>query len=160
MSTGERDRRVTRNSGTLRRRVTAPSESDVYDELQCYALAHGDPAFVHQHVVDAWTAQRADEHTKPIALTFALIGLYLHVEKSFSGRQVQQVHMALAQHKRDWPSFALPHERGSVTASQVMAAPAGPERDRAIDTWCASVWDAFLESREAIAELLERDRIV
>ena len=139
---------------------TAPSELDAYDDLQCYTLAHGDPAFVHQHVVDAWTAQRAHEHTKPIALTFALIGLYLHVEKSFSGRQVQRVHMALARHKRDWPSFALPHERGSVTANQVMTAPAGPERDVVIDTWCASVWDAFLESHEAIAELLERERIV
>ncbi len=129
-------------------------ERDAYDELQCYTLAHGDSAFIHQHVVDAWIAQHADERTKSIALTFALVGLYLHVEKGFSGRQVQETHMNLAQHKRNWPSFTLPRERGSITASGVMAKDAGPERDQAIDEWCASVWEAFRESRQAVVELL------
>lgn len=73
---------------------------------------------------------------------------------------MQQAHMALAQHKRSWPSFALPDERGSVTASQVMATPAGPERDQATDAWCASVWDAYRESHKAVAELLEQHGIV
>ncbi len=138
----------------------ASSEQRAYDELQCYTLAHGDPAFVHQYVVDAWTAQHADERTKPIGLTFALVGLFLHVERGFSGRQVQRAHMALARRKSIWPSFALPPERGAMTASQVMASPAGPERDRAIDAWCASVWHAFRGSRPAVAELLERDGIL
>lgn len=133
-----------------------PSEQEAYDELQCYTLTHGDRAFIHQHVVDTWTAQHANERTKPIALTFALVGLYLHIEKGFSGRQVQQTHMALARHKRNWPSFALPQERGSITANVVMAKPAGPERDEAIDAWCASVWAAFRASHEAVAELLEQ----
>ena len=136
-----------------------PSEQGAYDELQCYTLAHADPAFIHQHVVDAWIAQHADERTKPIALTFALVGLYLRLERGLSGRQVQRVHMALARHKRSWPSFALPRDRGSVTASQVIAAPAGPERDKAIDAWCASVWGAFRESRQAVARLLEQQGI-
>lgn len=27
----------------------------MYDELRCYTLGHGDPAFLHQHVVvNAW----------------------------------------------------------------------------------------------------------
>jgi hypothetical protein len=132
------------------------SEQEAYDELQSYTLALSDRGFIHQHVVDAWAAQHADERTKPIALTFALVGLYLHVEKGFSGRQVQRTHMALARHKRSWPSFTLPHERGSITASLVMAKQAGPERDQAIDAWCASVWAAFRESRQAVAELLEQ----
>jgi hypothetical protein len=136
------------------------SERDAYDELQCYTLAHGDPAFIHQHVVDAWAAQHADEQTKPIALTFALVGLYLHVEKGFSGRQVQKTHMQLAQRKRNWPSFPLPRDRGSVNASLVMETAAGPERDQAIHAWCASVWDAFRESHEAVVELLKQHGIV
>src|SRR5688500_4296697 len=53
---------------------------DRYEELCCYTLAHGHAAFIHQHVVDAQAAQAAGEHTKPIAITFALAGLYLHVE--------------------------------------------------------------------------------
>jgi hypothetical protein len=32
-----------------------PSEQDAYDELRCYTLAHRDPSFIHQHVVDAYT---------------------------------------------------------------------------------------------------------
>lgn len=104
-------------------------------------------------------AQHADERTKPIGLTFALVGLYLHVERGFSGREVQRAHMSLGRRKRTWPSFELPRERGSVTARQVMAAAPGPERDRAIDAWCASVWEAFGESRQAVAALLERHGI-
>ncbi len=137
-----------------------PSEHDAYNELQCYTLAHGGGTFIHQHVVDAWAAQQADEQTKPIALTFALVGLYLHLEKEFTGRQVQRAHMALGRHRRGWPAFDLPHDRGSITAGHVIAAPPGPERDQAIDAWCASVWNAFRVSRVAVAELLERHGIL
>src|SRR3954465_2158408 len=119
------------------------SNRDAYHELSCYTLAHGHPSFIHQHVVDAFAAQEADEHTKPIALTFALAGLYLHVEKALSGRQVQLAHMKMARQKRLWPTFALPRERGAITAVDVMQAAPGGERDKAIDAWCASVWGAF-----------------
>ena len=133
-----------------------PAEQNAYDELQCYTLAHRDPAFIHQHVVDAWAAQHADEQTKPIALAFALFGLYLHVEKGLSGRHVQRAHMALARKRDTWPVSALPPGRGAITAAGVMAVAAGPERDAAIDAWCASVWAAFHASHAQIAELLER----
>ena len=142
------------------RKRDGASEQQAYDELQCYTLGHGGPGFIHQHVVDAWAAQHADEQTKPIGLAFALIGLYLHIERGFSGRQVQQVHMKLGQRKQAWPSFPLPRERGSVTAVQVMAAQAGPERDKAIGVWCASVWEAFSDSRRAVAELLKHHGIL
>jgi len=130
------------------------SEQDAYDELRCYTLALGDPSFIHQHVVDAFTAQHADEQTKPIALTFALVGLYLHVKKQHSGRQVQRAHMALARQKRLWPTFPLPHARGSMSAADVMAAPQGVERDQAVHAWCVSVWQAFHESHRTVAEPL------
>jgi hypothetical protein len=97
------------------------TSEDDYNELCYYTLAHRDPSFIHQHVVDAFAAQHADEKTKPIKLTFALVGLYLHVEKQFSGKRVQQVHMDLARQKRPWPSFALPSKRGSQTAADVLA---------------------------------------
>lgn len=127
-----------------------------YEELQCYTLARGDLTFIHQHVVDAWAAQHADADTKPIALTFALVGLYLHVERGFSGRQVQRVHMALSRRSRSWPSFPLPRERGAVTVVEVLAEPPGTPRDRAIDGWCASVWHAFRESHRAVTELVKQ----
>lgn len=130
-----------------------------YDELCAYTLAHGDPAFVHQHVVDAYAAQHAGDGTKPIGLTFALVGLYLHLVQGRTGREVQRVHTLLARQKQPWPAFPLPATRGSITAVDVMAAPPGAERDRAIDRWCASVWDAFRDSHRAVVDLLSRHGI-
>jgi hypothetical protein len=133
---------------------------DAYDELCCYTLTHHDPSFIHQHVVDAFSAQHADEQTKPIKLTFALVGLYLHVERQFSGRQVQRAHMTMAQRKRVWPPFAIPTDRASLTAADVLAAPAGAERDEAIHAWCASVWESYRGCRESVAELVQEYDIV
>ncbi len=87
------------------------SAREAYDELSAYTLTHGDPAFIHQHVVDAFAAQAADDSTKPIALTFALVGLYLHVDRGRTGRRVQLVHMQLAQRKRRWPTWSRPLNR-------------------------------------------------
>jgi hypothetical protein len=129
------------------------AEQDAYDQVRYYTLSLGDPAFIHQHVVDAFVAQHADENTKPIAITFALVGLYLHVEKGFTGQQVQRAHMELAREKRTWPRLELPADRGAMTVVDVAAAPAGAERDRAIHEWCGSVWRAFAAEHTAIAEL-------
>ncbi len=133
---------------------------NLYNELCYYTLAHSDPAFIHQHVVDAFGAQTADENTKPIKLTFALVGLYLHVEEQFTGRQVQLAHMKLGQEKQPWPNFFLPKERGAVTVAMVFAAPAGPERDAMIHRWCVSVWEAFRENRQAVSSLLIKHKII
>src|SRR5436190_14425039 len=91
------------------------SELDAYHELSAYTLTHGDPTFIHQNVVDAWAAQHAVEGGKPIGLTFALVGLYLHLERGFSGRYVQRAHMEMGRRKREWPAFDMPAQRGSMT---------------------------------------------
>jgi hypothetical protein len=135
------------------------SERDLYHKLSYYTLTHPDPAFIHQLIVDAFGAQQANAKTKPIRLAFALIGLYLHVEKDYTGREVQQVHVRLARNRRSWPAFKLPKDRGGVTVSEVVAVPAGPERDAAIERWCRSVWDAFRESHEQVARLLEEEGV-
>jgi hypothetical protein len=127
--------------------------SAAYEELAAYTLTLGDVAFIHQHVVDAFAAQRATEATKPITVAFALIGLYLHVERGFTGRQVQRAHMMLARRSRSWPIFRLPETRGPLTAADVLAAPAGRERDRAISVWCAAVWSAYAEIAPEVAAL-------
>jgi hypothetical protein len=127
---------------------------DAYHELCCYTLAHPGAAFIHQHVVDAFMAQQANAATKPVGLTFALIGLFLHVEKHVTGKDVQRVHMRLGRRRQTWPTWALPAERGTIRPEDVMAAPPGPERDAAIDAWCASVWSAYANHRSAIEDLL------
>jgi len=138
---------------------TTNTDREKYDALCGYTLAHRDPAFVHQHVVDAYVAQRATEHTKAIQLAFSLVGLYLHVERRFTGRQVQRAHMQLARRERAFPSIVVPAGRGSVDVADVMAAAAGPERDAAIDAWCAAVWDAYRENGPAVIEYLRRNGV-
>ncbi len=135
-------------------------DQEAYNELSYYTLSLRDPAFIHQHVVDAYAAQSSGEGDKPIRLTFALVGLYLHVEKQFTGRQVQLAHMKLGERKETWPVFTLPENRGEITVRQVLAATAGPERDEMIHLWCVSVWNAFSGNRETVSSLLKRHGII
>jgi hypothetical protein len=125
-------------------------------ELSYYTLAHPDPAFIHQHIVDAFIAQTAGPDTKPIGVAFALIGLCLYLEKNFTGKQVQLAHMALGRRKREWPKFDLPEVRGEITIADVLNEPAGPQRDAKIREWCASVWQAYSESRQKVLDLLSK----
>jgi hypothetical protein len=129
-----------------------------YEEVYAYTM--GRPGFILQHVVDAFAVQTANAESKPISVVFGLVGLYLHLEKQFSGRQVQKAHMELARKKREWPRVFLPEDRGSMTAADVLAAAAGPERDMAIEDWCRSVWTAFAGSRQTIIALLREYQII
>ncbi len=123
-----------------------------YDEVYVYTM--GRPGFILQHVVDAFAVQTASDQSKPISVVFGLVGLYLHVEKQFTGRQVQEAHMRLGRRKRTWPSVHLPEDRGGMSVVDVLAAPAGPERDKAIHDWCRSVWGACAGNRQTIIALL------
>jgi hypothetical protein len=128
-----------------------------YDEVYVYTM--GRPGFILQHVVDAFAVQTANDKSRPIGVVFGLVGLYLHVEKHFSGRQVQRVHMELGRRKREWPHMHLPNDRGSMAVADVLAATSGTERDMAINNWCRSVWTAFSTNRETIVTLLREYQI-
>lgn len=130
-------------------------ELEAFHALSYYTLAHGNPAFIHQHIVDAFAAQCATAATKPITLVFALIGLYLHVEKQFSGREVQLIHMKLAKTGKTWPALPVPQDRGTITVQDVLAVPEGPDRDQMISEWCSSVWKAYSHLRPTIIDLLD-----
>lgn len=133
------------------------SSQELFDEPAYYTLAQPRPPFVHQLAIDAFTAQRANASTKPIAVVFALLGLYLHVEHRFTGLQVQRVHMHLARCRRQWPNLPLPDQRGPVEVSDVLAAAPGAVRNAMIHEWCVSVWEAWSASRPAIADLARRE---
>jgi Family of unknown function (DUF5946) len=138
--------------------MAMPSNEELFHDLMYYTLAHPDPAFIHQNVVDAYALQTAGETTKNITIVFALIGLYLSVEKNLTGKQVQRAHMQLASGARkSWFRPALPVDRGSIVISDVLAAPPGPQRDAMIRNWCASVWQACSQSRPQIAELAKKE---
>lgn len=128
-----------------------------FDEVYVYTM--GRPGFILQHVVDAFAVQTANQDTKLVGIVFGLVGLYLHLEKQLSGRQVQKVHMKLGRRKRTWPKINLPKDRGSTTVIDVLAVPAGLERDKAIDDWCRSVWTSFGSNRQTIIALLREYQI-
>jgi hypothetical protein len=130
---------------------------EAYDEVYAYTM--GRAGFILQHVVDAYAAQTASAGSKPMGVIFALVGLYLHVERQLSGSEVQKIHMRMGRQKRQWPAITLPRDRGSMTAADVLAVREGHERDRAIDEWCRSVWTAFRDSRQIIVDVLREYHI-
>lgn len=129
----------------------------IYDELSFYTLSLGDAAFLHQNIVDAYAAQHFDEQTKPICITFALIGLYLTLEKGFTGKQVQQMHMRLARQRKQWLKLTQPGATASITVSDVLAAAPGKQRDQAIRDWCAAVWEIWQPQRQIIVDLAQTE---
>ncbi len=137
-------------------------EREKLKELMSWTLTLRDREFIHQHVVDAWAAQHVDENTQPMSVVFALVGLYLHLEKGFTGHEVQRVHMKLAQPqgrgpgRKEWPRFSLPKDRGIVTIGDVMAT-VGSERAAAINRWCRSVWAAWRENHEEVRAWVARN---
>jgi hypothetical protein len=140
------------------KREMKKSDQDLYNELVYYTLDHPDKIyFIHQHVVDAYTAQKADDNTKPIAIIFALAGLYLYVERSYTGKQVQNAHIRMSKNKKIWPAINLPQKRGEITISKVLDAAPGRKRDFMIKSWCNSVWQAFEGSHISIASLVNAE---
>ncbi|MBU6142133.1 hypothetical protein KGO95_03415 [Patescibacteria group bacterium] len=126
------------------------ADQDAYNELSFYTLAHPSVEFIHQYIVDAYAAQHADGLSKPIYLDFALAGLYLHNEKGYSGKEVQQAHVELAKHKERLPRLVPIDTAGAMTVYDVIAVPAGAERDNAIRAWSASVWRAYARLHQQV----------
>jgi hypothetical protein len=133
------------------------SEQKHYDKLCAWSLSRGDAAFVHQLVVDCWAAQHATANSRPISPVFALIGLYLHLEHGYSGRQVQLAHMKLAKNRKQWPKLLPPLERGNFRVEEAFHAQDDAARDEAINRWCASVWESWKDAQPAIRELVKQE---
>jgi Family of unknown function (DUF5946) len=124
------------------------------NELSYYTLAHGAPAFIHQHLVDAYGAQHVRQSKSTIGAAFALAGLYLAVERGFSGRQVQKMHMRMAGASKHWPRFEPPEDVGPLTVADVLKREPGPARDQELVRWCASVWAAWSSEQNRVREMV------
>ena len=123
-------------------------------ELSYYTLAHGDPQFIHQHLVDAYGAQHVRQSRSTIGAAFALAGLYLTVERGFTGRQVQQAHIRMARSSTRWPRFDPPQDVGPLTVADVLAVEPGPLRDAKLMEWCATVWSAWSTEHRRVQEMV------
>ena len=134
-----------------------PSDHELYNELAFYTLELRDPEFIHQHMVDVFAVQHAGPDSKPIAIVFGLIGLYLYLEKKFTGRQVQRAHMQLARHRRQWIAPTIPQQSANIGIGDVLAAAPGPERHAIIRRWCQAVWNDWQHCRSQIAALAQHE---
>lgn len=129
--------------------------TEKYNELAFYTLGLRDECFIHQYIVDAFTAQNSTIETKSISLTFALVGLYLFIEKGYTGKEVQAFHTLMSSNKLQWPIFILPINRGEITIETVLEVKEQEERNLKIKSWCQSVWNAFSECSVKIKEIAD-----
>jgi hypothetical protein len=120
----------------------------LFSDLSCYTVAKQDPAFIHQHAVDAYEAQHAGGKTRNITVAFGLIGLFLALEKGYSGRQVQLAHMKIAKIQKSWPSFDPPGKPAEITVWDVLQTGTDPEKDAMIRQWMAAVWEGWADRQD------------
>lgn len=132
----------------------SPECWDIHGELTAYTVTRGDPAFIHQHLVDAYAAQHPGPPAKPITVAFGLIGLYLACEKGYTGRKVQHMHGLLANRSKVWPTFTPPERTSALTVWDVLQAPPGDERDALLMRWATSIWVTWSAERERIESLI------
>jgi hypothetical protein len=125
----------------------------LYFDLTYYTLSLGDQYFIHQLAVDAYAASHSGENVKAISTTFAIIGLYLVWDRGFTGRQVQQAHIQLAQKNKFWPRISIPREKSAVRVIDVVTVPDMEKQDM-IKKWSKSVWEIWMPEKENIASML------
>jgi len=125
-----------------------------YNELSLYTLSLNDKGFIHQNIVDTFIAQNADSNTKNIALFFSVIGLYLYIEKGYSGKEIQDLHTKIANTKKELPKLKIPKEKATITISNVLEARSEIERNEKIKEWSASVWEIFKDQKDIIENFL------
>jgi hypothetical protein len=126
----------------------------MFYNLTCWTRVQGDQKFIHQHAVDAYAAQHSGEKMRPITTWFALIGLFLALERGYSGRRVQQAHTKIGKRKREWPRLSPPKHPGDLTVMNVISArDAG--RDEMLMRWAASVWKSWAQAHQQVKELTD-----
>jgi len=124
-----------------------------YDQLSTYTQSHKSPSFIHQHIVDAFYAQTANEETKNISLIFSLVGLYLYIEKNYTGLAIQKAHMNLAKARKNWPKLDLPNFRGKITGKDISLAKTIEEYNKLVNKWAIEVYKTWEKYHKLISNI-------
>jgi hypothetical protein len=125
----------------------------LFSDLSCYTVAKQDAGFIHQHAVDAYAAQHAGGKTRNITVAFGLIGLYLALERGYTGKQVQRAHQQIARVQKDWPRLEPPARPACLTVMDVLSVPDGPGKDAVIRQWMTEVWASWVERQAWVREI-------
>ena len=129
---------------------------ETYYELTYWTLARQDSRFIHQHAIDAYEAQHAGGRTRPITAVFGLIGLYLALEKGYTGRQVQLAHMKIVSRRKEWPRLQPPARKAELTVMDVLRVETDAEREKMLMKWAESVWKSWEHLHPWIREITHR----
>jgi hypothetical protein len=147
------------------RRNASPECWQLYGEVQGFELTHAELVRdYHQLAVDAYAAQHAPRDRggaiPPIGVAYALVGLYLALDRGVPGVEVRAAHQRMGKPDPSWPRLPAPRETGALTVLEVAAAgvmvdsPAG--HGRAVWAWATAVWRAWAAEHAAVAALTER----
>ena len=131
---------------------------ELYGALTASNMERMDPFFYHQLCVDAYGAQHSGGSVKPITTVFALVGLYLAVERGFTGRQVQRAHTELAGKAGkgfDWPRLEPPEPTWEMTVLDVWNAGTLETRETRIKEWADAVWKNWAPQHDRVRALCE-----
>jgi hypothetical protein len=112
----------------------------------------------HQTCVDAYAAQHVGPRMLPITLCFALNGLFLVIERRWSGIAAREAHAHLANAvpRHSWPRLKPPGDRGTVTVLDVALAADPEDRAVAIEKWGTSVWEAWSHVHDEVRTMTDR----
>lgn len=127
----------------------------VYGEVTGPAMTDPVLGELHQLTVDTYAAHHPRAGSPPIGTAFALIGLYLSLERGMSGPRVRDEHHRLARVRRSWPEFVPPPGLDALSHSilDVDRAVTNEAHARALDAWAGAVWHAWGRHHGLVAEL-------
>ena len=141
-------------------RFNASSEClELFRELSGIHFDEADPSFIHQIALDCYGAQHVCGPAKPITTAYSLIGLCLHIEHGFTGRQVQRAHTILARKPATWPELPAPTHRYPITVASVVACEHAAVRTERLEDWARSTWDAWRNEHMWVRSIIRNHRL-
>lgn len=106
----------------------------------------------HQTSVDAYLLQHVGASTKPLAMNFALNGLYLVLERGWAGTAARAAHQRLSTRvpREEWVRFQPPVDVGVIRVLDVVRVGGVHETAGLIQQWGWSVWRAWGHVHEEV----------
>lgn len=144
------------------RKLFASAECwQLHGEVVGFELAHAELARrFHQLTVDAYGAQHSGGDGRGIRIAYSLVGLYLALDRGWTGEAVRGAHQRMGRPQPHWPAFTRPAQVGLLTVLDVAEAGvwAGSVsgHSAAVQRWAAAVWAAWASRQLEVAELSAR----
>ena len=108
----------------------------------------------HQLTVDTYAVQHAGGTHPDKSMAIHLCGLYLALDRGVALTSIPPIFQQIAAETTQWPHFAPPAARWSLTVLDVALAASPEEHVQKVRAWAAEVWAAWVEWRGGVAGLV------